>query len=339
MAERTDESIIAAGAEVLDAGARCLRAAAAGLGTAFAGTVRSLARENSFTIILGVGKSGMIGKKFAASLLSTGHGAAFVHPTDALHGDLGIAEHGTLVIMLSHSGNTEELIAVVPAIKQFGIASACVTRARDCALAAFMDWIIETGVKEEAGVGRLAPTSSTTTTLAVCDALLMASLSLRGFSVEQFHRYHPGGTLGRGLLRVTDLMVPLGRTTWLAPRASIYEVLEQISLGGRGFGVVAEDPGDGWVKAEEVGFIADGDIRRAARGRDRFAVQTAASIMTRDPKSISQESLAIEALRMMESHAITSLLCTDGDGFLTGSIHIHDILAREVGLKSKGPGR
>ncbi len=335
MAERTDESIIAAGVDVLEDGASCLRAAASGLGHDFAECARSLSRRDSFTLVLGVGKSGTIGKKFAASLLSTGHGAAFVHPTDALHGDLGIAEHGSLAILLSHSGNTEELLAVVPALKQFGVAAAGVTRSRDCALAPYMDWIIETRVGGEAGVGRLAPTSSTTTTLAVCDALLMASLSLRGFSAEQFHRYHPGGNLGWKLRTVGDLMIPLAETTWLAPSATIYEVLEQISLGGRGFGVVGDRAADGRVKTASVGLIADGDIRRAASDRTQFAEQTAATIMTPSPKAISRDALAMEALRLMETHAITSLLCSDSDGYLVGSIHIHDILAREVGFSPK----
>ena len=336
MAERTDESIIAAGIDVLEDGAKCLRAAAAGLGRDFAECARELSREDSFTLVLGVGKSGTIGKKFAASLLSTGHGAAFMHPTDALHGDLGIAEHGSLAIMLSHSGGTEELLAVVPALKQFGVASACVTRARGCPLGRLMDWIIETGVDGEAGVGRLAPTSSTTTTLAVCDALLMASLSLRGFSAERFHRYHPRGNLGWKLCTVGDLMTPLADTTWLATSATIYEVLEKISLGGRGFGVVAERAGDDdQIKTAEVGLVADGDIRRAARDRDHFARQTAATIMTRSPKSIRRDALAMEALRVMETYAITSLLCSDEEGYLVGSVHIHDIVAREIGTTPK----
>ena len=326
----SDSAIIAAGAEVLREGAACLAAAADRLGADFAAAARALAAPDSFTMVLGVGKSGYVGRKFAASMLSTGHGAAFVHPTDALHGDLGIAEHATFAVLLSHSGDTDELARVLPLIKQFGLASALVTRARGGGLAAYVDWVLETGVVEEAGFGRLAPTSSSTTTMALCDALMMASAGLRGLSPQQFRRYHPGGTLGLRLRRVAELMTPAERLVWLAPEDSIYEVLERISLGGRGFALV----GDG--DAAAVGIITDGDIRRAARDRAGFPTATAASIMSRTPKSVSIEALAMEALRVMETHAITALLCTDADGRVVGAVHIHDVLQRELGLGDAG---
>ncbi len=330
------ETVIAAGAEVLREAAACLTDAADRLGEDFVAAARALAAPASFTMVAGVGKSGYIGRKFAASLLSTGHGAAFVHPTDALHGDIGIAEHATHAVLLSHSGNTEELVALMPLIKQFGISTTLICRERACTLADYADWVIETGVQAEAGICRLAPTSSSTTTLALCDALMMASLSLRGFSSDAFRRYHPGGMLGRKLRKVSDLMTPVERLVWIAPEASIYEVLEQISLGGRGFGLVSEKPPGTPVKATAVGFISDGDIRRAAADRDGFAAKTAASIASPAPKSIAAAALAVEALRVMEAHAITSLLCTDGDGIVVGAVHIHDILAREVGLARNG---
>ena len=339
MTKDSDTAIIAAGAAVLHEGSACLDGAAGRLGADFAAATRALADANSFTMVVGLGKSGHIGRKFAASLLSTGHGAAFVHPTDAVHGDIGIAEHATLAILLSHSGDTEELVALVPAIKQFGVASALITRSRDCALARYVDWIVETGVNEEAGIGRLAPTSSSTVTLALCDALMMASLSLRGFSAEQFRRYHPGGALGLRLRKVADMMIPAERLLWLAPSASIYEVLEQISLSGRGFGLVCERRKQAPVTVDAVGFVSDGDIRRAARKRKGFAQQTAASIMTRSPQWISRDALAIEALRMMEEHAITALLCADDDRVVVGAVHIHSIVSREVGVEAAGSAR
>ncbi|MFQ5957746.1 MAG: KpsF/GutQ family sugar-phosphate isomerase [Alphaproteobacteria bacterium] len=339
MTTKSDAEIIAAGAEVLGEGADCLSGAAARLDSDFAAAVRALAAPDSFAMVVGVGKSGYIGRKFAASLLSTGHGAAFLHPTDAIHGDIGIAEHATLAILLSHSGNTDELVALVPVIKQFGVAALLITRSRDCELAHYVDWIVETGVGEEAGVGRLAPTSSSTTTLALCDALMMASLSVRGFSAEQFRRYHPGGMLGHQLRMVSDRMIAAGKLVWLAPSASIYEVLERISLGGHGFGLVSDGPEGAPVPAHTVGIITDGDIRRAASDRDGFAQKTAASIMSPAPKTISQDALAIEALRLMEEHAITSLLCTDGDGNVVGAVHIHDVVSREIGLPAAGVAR
>ena len=339
MTRETDAAIIAAGTEVLREGAACLGAAAERLGPDFVATARALAAANSFTIVAGVGKSGYIARKFAASLLGTGHGAAFLHPTDALHGDIGIAEHSTLAVLLSHSGNTEELVALVPVTKRFGVPSALVSRSRDCDLSRYVDWIVETGVDEEAGVGRVAPTSSSTTTLALCDALMMASLTLRGFSPELFHRYHLGGTLGAKLSKVADRMIPREQLAWLAPSASIYDVLEQISLGGHGFAVVSDQPKDAPVKVDAVGFIGDGDIRRAARDREGFAAKTAASIMTRAPRSVSRDALVMEALRMMEEYAITALLCTDDDGAVVGAVHIHSIVSREVGLAAAGSAR
>ncbi len=334
MTEDDDGAIVAAGATVLREGAACLSGAAERLGAEFAAAARAFAEANSFTMVVGSGKSGHIGRKFVASLLSTGHGAAFVHPTDAVHGDIGIAEHATLAVLLSHSGDTEELVALVPVIKQFGVASALITGSRDCALAGYVDWIVETGVTEEAGIGRLAPTSSSTATLALCDALMMASLSLRGFSAEQFQRYHPGGALGLQLRKVGELMIPRKRLVWLAPSASIYEVLENISDYGRGFALVSDQSKSAPVAVDGVGFISDGDIRRAARDRKDFARETAASIMTRSPKCVSQNALAIEALRMMEEHAITALLCIDDDRFVVGVVHIHSIVSREVGLEA-----
>ncbi|MCH7928979.1 MAG: KpsF/GutQ family sugar-phosphate isomerase [Proteobacteria bacterium] len=331
-----DAAIIAAGAEVLRQGADCLGRAAERLGPDFAAAARALAEADSFTTVIGVGKSGSIGRKFAASLLSTGHGAAFLHPTDALHGDIGIADHSTLAVLLSHSGNTGELVTLVPVLRQFGVASALIARSRECVLADYVDWVIETGVDEEAGIGGLAPTSSSTTTLALCDALMMASLSLRGFSLETFGRYHPGGMLGQKLRRVGDEMTPLASLTWLSPDTGIYDVLEQITQGGQGFGIVSERPAGSAVKAADVGFISDGDIRRAAQDRDGFAAMTAASVMTRGPQAVRESALAIEALRIMEQYAITSLLCTDDDGVIVGAVHIHSIVSRELGLASPG---
>ena len=332
MTGSSDAEIIAAGAEVLDEGAACLAAASARLGADFAATARMLAAPGSFIMVAGVGKSGYIGRKFAASLLGTGHGAAFVHPTDALHGDIGIAEQSTVAILLSHSGNTQELVTLVPVLKKFGIESALITRGRDCALAPYVDWIIESGVAKEAGIGRLAPTSSSTTSLALCDALMMASLSLRGFSADVFERYHPGGMLGQSLRRVGDGMLPLERLAWLAPEASMHAVVAAITAGGFGFGIVSAAPKGSPVGAANVGFISDGDIRRVAIDGEAFTAKTAADVMTSGPKSIGRDALAIEALRLMEKHAINSLLCTDGEGRVVGAVHIHGLVAWELGL-------
>ena len=276
MTNLNDSEIIAAGGAVLTEGADCLRHAAGLLGVDFTAAVRALAAPDSFAMVIGVGKSGYIGRKLVASLLSTGHGASFLHPTDALHGDLGIIDHATLAILLSHSGTTDELLTLIPMIRQFGVKSVLIAKSRDCKLAPYVDWIVETGVVEESGIGGMAPTSSSTTTLALCDALMMASLGLRGFSAEAFRRYHPGGMLGRKLRRVGDGMLPLDSLTWVTPDTAMERLIAAITEGGQGF--------------------------------------------------------AIEAMRMMEEHAVNSLLCIDEAGIIVGAVHIHSIVARELGL-------
>ncbi len=332
MTELNDSEIIAAGAAVLGEGAECLTNAAGLLGADFSAAVRALAAPDSFTLVVGAGKSGYIGRKLVASLLSTGHGASFLHPTDALHGDLGIVDHATLAILLSHSGNTDELLTLIPVVRQFGIKSALITKRRDCALAPYVDWIVETGVAEESGIGRMAPTSSSTTTLALCDALMMASLSLRGFSAEAFRRYHPGGALGRKLRSVGDGMLPLGSLAWVSPDTPMDQLIEAITEGGQGFAIVSDKPRESGVRPDAVGFVSDGDIRRAARDRAGFEAATAGSVMSASPLSVPANAFAIEALRLMEEHAVTSLLCVDEAGAIVGAVHIHSIVARELGL-------
>jgi arabinose-5-phosphate isomerase len=324
-----DDAILAAGRDVLTEGAQCLAAAARGLGADFVATARALARRDAFTIVMGVGKSGHIGRKVAASLISTGHRAAFVHPVEAVHGDLGLAEHATLALLLSHSGATEELTALAPMLAPFDVRTALVTRQRACPLAAHADWVIETGVEVEAGLHRLAPTSSTTTTLALCDGLMMASLALRGFTPEQFSRFHPGGALGRRLVKVAELMTPLDRMPWVTPDAVLYQVLADMP-GRLGLAVVSARPRGANVRLADVGVISEGDIQRAARERRAFDKVTAREVMTANPKSIGTDAFAIDALRLMEQHRITVLLVVDGSGLLAGSIHIHDIVSTDV---------
>jgi arabinose-5-phosphate isomerase len=337
--ERT-AAILAAGREVLAEAAGCLTGAAARLGGDFVATARALAEPKSFTMVMGVGKSGHIGAKFAASLVSTGHGAVFVHPVEALHGDLGFAAHTTLAVLLSHRGAADELLAIAPRLKGFGIPVALVTRARACPLAAYADWVIETGVDQEAGPHGLAPTSSTTTTLSLCDALMVASLAVRGFTPEDFRRFHPGGALGRHLNRVERFMTPLADTPWLKPDTGIDAVLEAITQGGRGFVVVSRKRRGPGVKAAEVGVISDGDVRRAARDRKRFAALTAGAMAKMGPKTIAVDAFAVDALRLMEQHRITFLMCADARGNLDGSVHIHDLVTHDVmpGQAASGGG-
>ncbi len=324
-----------AGREVLREAAACLGRAADGLGDDFVQTAQALSRDDSFTIIIGVGKSGHIGNKLAAGLTGVGHRAVFIHPQEALHGDLGMASHATLAVLLSHSGTTEELMVLAPALKEFGCQIALITAVKECPLAGYSDWVIETLVDEEAGLHRLAPTSSSTTTLSIGDALMIASLNLRGFTADEFRRFHPGGLLGKKLKKVRDLMTPVERLAWLKPDDSIFDVLEKVALGRRGFGVVSRRPHGEAVRADEVGVISDGDIRNAARDRDGFQTKTAAAIMTSKPTAIDADALMGDALRLMETHRFTFLLCTDGDGMLVGAVQIHDLVASDLDVTAR----
>lgn len=330
---------LAAGREVLGEGSACLARAAAGLGDDFLAAARALAATDSVTVVTGVGKSGHIGNKVVASLVSTGHRSAFMHPQEALHGDLAVARDATLAILLSHSGSTEELMVLAPALRDFGARIVTITAHRNCALARHSDWIVETLVEEEAGLHRLAPTSSSTTTLSLCDALMIASLNLRGFTPEEFRRYHPGGLLGRKLMRVDEVMTPVAALPWLAPDATIWDVLEAISLGRRGFAVVSDKPRGSAVAAAEIGVISDGDIRQAARDRAAFGSRSAADIMTRRPKAIAGDAMMLDALRLMEENRYTFLMVTDDAGTLTGAVHMHDIVASDLDVAVRADRR
>jgi arabinose-5-phosphate isomerase len=323
---------LAAGREVLTEGAACLTRAAEGLGEDFLAAARHLADPESRTVVLGVGKSGHIGNKVVASLVSTGHRAVFIHPQEALHGDLAQARDATLAILLSHSGSTDELRVLAPSLRDLGAKIVTITAWRACALAQVSDWVIETRVEAEAGLHQLAPTSSSTTTLSLCDALMIASLNIRGFSPEEFRQFHPGGLLGRKLKKVREVMTPADRLPWLKPGDSIWQVLETITAGARGFALVSQARPEAGTALESVGVISEGDIRRALADRETFAEKTASEMMTPRPTAIAAEALMLDALRLMETNRFTFLLCTDEDGGLAGGVHMHEILASDLNI-------
>ncbi|MBN33737.1 MAG: hypothetical protein CMM46_02975 [Rhodospirillaceae bacterium] len=326
---------LSAGRDVLTQGAACLEGAAAALGEDFLGATRALADPQSRTMVLGVGKSGHIGTKFVASLVSTGHRAAFLHPQEALHGDLGQAHEATLAVLLSHSGSTDELRVLAPTLGDFGAKIVTITAYRDCQLASVSDWVIETRVEAEAGLHQLAPTSSSTTTLALCDALMIASLNIRGFSPEEFRMFHPGGLLGRKLMKVDEVMTTPDRLPWLKPDDSFRHVLEVITAGARGFALVCDEDPSSAPPLASVGVISEGDIRRALADWDTASLRTAGSMMTADPTAITSGALMLDALRLMESNRFSFLLCDDGAGRLAGAVHMHEILARDLDVAVK----
>ncbi|MDH4162369.1 MAG: KpsF/GutQ family sugar-phosphate isomerase [Nitrospirota bacterium] len=280
-------------------------------------------------VVTGMGKSGHIGNKIAATLASTGTPALFLHPAEGIHGDLGMVTRGDVVIAISNSGETDELSRMLPSLKRIGIKIIALTGNKDSTLAKNSDVVIDVGVAEEACPLGLAPTASTTATLAMGDAIAVVLLDKRGFREEDFACYHPGGSLGkRLLLRVRDLMhtgdaVPMVIEDTLIKNA-IYEI------SSKKMGITAVVDGQGRL----VGLISDGDLRRwmerTERNGENLLAKKAFEIMTKNPKVIFRDALAAEAVSIMESNSITCLLILDRDGRPEGVIHLHDLLKAGV---------
>jgi arabinose-5-phosphate isomerase len=276
-------------------------------------------------VVTGMGKSGHIANKIAATLASTGTPALFLHPAEGIHGDLGMVTKGDVVIALSNSGETEELARMLPSLKRIGIKIIALTGNRDSTLAKNSDVVIDVGVKEEACPLGLAPTASTTATLAMGDALAVVLLDRRGFKAEDFASCHPGGALGkRLLLRVRDVM----HTGDAVPRVSddtlIKDAIYEIS--SKKMGITAVVDGSGRL----LGVISDGDLRRwmerTEKTGENLLTKKAGDIMTAGPKVIGKDALAAEAVAIMENSSITCLLILDEASRPEGVVHLHDLL-------------
>jgi arabinose-5-phosphate isomerase len=280
-------------------------------------------------VVTGMGKSGHIGNKIAATLASTGTPALFLHPAEGIHGDLGMVTRGDVVIAISNSGETDELTRMLPSLKRLGIKIIALTGNRESSLGKNSDVVIDVGVKEEACPLGLAPTASTTATLAMGDALAVVLLDRRGFKEQDFACYHPGGSLGkRLLLHVRDVMhsgvaVPKVSDSMLVKDA-IYEI------SSKKMGITAVVDGQGVLQ----GVISDGDLRRwmerTEKAGENLLTKKAGEIMTRNPKVISADALAAEAIDIMEGRSITSLLILDDRKRPTGVVHLHDLLKAGV---------
>jgi arabinose-5-phosphate isomerase len=272
-------------------------------------------------VVTGMGKSGHVGHKIAATLASTGTPAFFVHPGEASHGDLGMITRGDLVIAISNSGNSPEILTMLPILKRLGIPMITMTGKPNSPLAEAAEVSLDIRVASEACPLDLAPTSSTTVTLVMGDALAVALLEARGFTAEDFALSHPGGILGRRLLlRVSDLMHGGERMPKVQPNTSLLNALGEISAKGLGMTTVVGSNG------ELLGVFTDGDLRRAVdKGHDIRQV-TIENIMTRNPTSVRSDALAAEALTIMENRKITALVVTDEQSLAVGVIHMHDLL-------------
>jgi arabinose-5-phosphate isomerase len=271
-------------------------------------------------LVLGVGKSGHIGRKIAATLASTGQPSFYIHPTEAIHGDLGMMVPGDVCLMISHSGNTDELLATIPWIKRIGLPIIAMTANPDSKLARYADMILNTHVNEEACPYNLAPTSSTTAALAFGDAIAITLLTMRGFKEEHFAMCHPGGVIGKRLLtKVADIMIRED-LPMVHRRETFRKVLAAMTRGKQGMVIVVDD------REKIAGVLTDGDVRRTMEKYDKISDIVLDDIYTRKPKTIEEDALATEALKKMQNNKITSLIVTSGIEEIVGIIHIHHLL-------------
>jgi len=280
-------------------------------------------------VVIGMGKSGLIGKKIAATLASTGTPAFFLHPAEGIHGDLGMVARQDVALAISNSGETEEILRILPSIKRLGLPLIAMTGNIKSTLGKMGDSVLDISVREEACPLGLAPTASTTAALAMGDALAIALLQKRGFQREDFASFHPGGQLGRTLLlTVANVMRTGGDVPVVAPETAMGEVI--LEMTAKGLGVTAVVAEDGRL----VGVITDGDLRRRMKqagsaSGDLFS-QAARAVMNPDPKTISSDTLAAQAVHTMEQHQITALIVTRPPGVVEGIVHLHDLLKRGV---------
>jgi len=271
-------------------------------------------------VVTGLGKSGLVGRKLAATFASTGTPALFLHTGEALHGDLGMLTAGDVMLAISTSGETAELIELLETVKRLGVPLLALTANPKSTLAKASNIVLDIAVKEEACSLNLAPTASTAAAMAMGDALAIALLEARGFKAEDFAALHPGGRLGNKLRRVESLMHQGDNAPHVLPTTKMPDVIYEMSRKGLGLAAVTEPNG------KLLGIITDGDLRRVMQKRqENVLALTAADCMTKNPITLSRTELAATALRLMEEKKITSLLITDPTGKLEGVLHIHDL--------------
>jgi len=310
---------------VLRIEAEAVAALPARLGEDFARACAIILACTGRVVVSGIGKSGHVGRKIAATLASTGTPAFFMHPAEASHGDLGMVIAEDVVLALSNSGSTEELLAIVPLVKRRGARLIAMTGDPDSRLAALADAHLDAGVAREACPLNLAPTASTTAAMALGDALAVALLEARGFDADDFASSHPGGTLGRRLLTLVSDVMRQGEALPTVPSgARLGDAILEISRKRMGMVAVVDERGIA------LGVFTDGDLRRLLeRGGDIRALQVD-EVMTRQPAGIGPRALAAEAVRLMESRRITQLLVLEDDRRLVGALQIHDLLAAKI---------
>ncbi len=319
------EQAIRLARETLDIEASAVLGLKQHLGDSFAQAVGMMLRVSGRVVVMGMGKSGHIGRKIAATLASTGTPALFVHPAEASHGDLGMIKPVDLVLAISNSGESEELTAILPVLKRMGAPLIAMTGKSESTLARHADVFLDCAVEKEACPLNLAPTASTTAQLALGDALAVALLDARGFKAEDFARSHPGGALGRKLLtHVSDVMRSGDAVPRVAPQASFSELMREMS--SKGLGATAIVDADGQV----LGIFTDGDLRRLVEKGIDLRDTTAQQVMHPKPSTVAHDALAVEAAEMMERRCITSVLVVDAAGHLCGALNSNDLMRAKV---------
>lgn len=315
---RSDDEIVASGRRVVRLESEALADVERRLGGAFARAVRLIAESPGRVIVAGVGKSGLIARKIAATLTSTGTPASFLHPVEGLHGDLGLVGPSDVAILLSKSGETAELLPLLEALERFGVQTIAITGNQSSSLARHADVALDAGVREEACPHDLAPTTSTTAALVLGDALAVALLEVKGFRSEDFARIHPGGALGRRLLtRVADVMVSTELPV-LPPDATMRAAIVTLAER-RGIVVAAED-------ARVLGVFTGGDLTRLMEREERFFETRLADVMNRAPRLAHAEELGSAVVYRMERHGIMAMPVVDATGALVGVVHLHDLM-------------
>jgi arabinose-5-phosphate isomerase len=305
---------------VLEIEAAAIRSLASGLDGGFDAAVALMKGTAGRVVVTGIGKSGIVGQKIAATLASTGTPAFFLHPSEAIHGDLGMILAGDVVLALSHSGETEEIVALLPHVRRRGAALVALTGRRASTLGREADAVVEASIREEACPLNLAPTASTAAQLAMGDALAMALSVEKGFRPEDFAALHPGGKLGKRFLKVADLMHAGDGVPLVELGAPMKDVVYEMSK--KRLGITGVVDGSGRL----AGVVSDGDLRRLLeREGERAWGVDAAGAMNRSPKTISSSAFATEALRLMEEKKITSLFIVGLDGRPEGIVHLHDL--------------
>jgi arabinose-5-phosphate isomerase len=319
------EDLIAAGRRVLAVEAAAVHALLDRVGPSFARAVAILADCKGRVVCSGMGKSGLVARKVAATMASTGTPALYLDPAEAAHGDIGMLARGDVVVVVSLSGETKELLDLLPAIKRLGLPLIGLVGNGRSTLAQQSEVWLDVSVAEEACSLNLAPTASTTAGLAMGDALAVALLEERGFQAEDFALLHPAGALGRRLLlRVQDLMHTGDQVPVVHEAASMKDAIPEMNSKRLGLTTVVDAEG------RLAGIITDGDLRRAMQRFTNVLGCTAADCMTRQPKVIERDALAAQAVQVMERHSITALLIVDGGGRPEGVIHLHDLLKAGV---------